>query len=499
MINIIISKTTDYVETNPSGLARIGARVRNKNAQQLHSGETNKNSKSHPKTSKLYWHDKVKKPASSAGGESPHYGIQLAHDRRRMRFSLDSGNKDVAAAKAAQIWTMLATHGWQETLAKFKPNTATTTKAQAATVGALIEAATRLSSARPESMEAYAKAMRRITAGVMGLDSGKKYDFKRGSEEWRAKVDATPLEKLTPARVLAWKNAFLKAATTPDKRNHASVTVNSLMRNSKALLSKRIAPFIAQEIELPTQLWFQGITSEEEPSLRYRSKIDAGTIIAAARKELADEKPETFKLLLLTLVCGLRRSEADSLLWEQVDFDRKVISIRDTDFKRLKSKDSGGDIGMDDELVAMLRGYHTNASGPFILETPKRARKEITEHKSHGYRCDATHKALIEWLREKGVPKQRPLHTLRKEIGSIIASRDGIFKASRYLRHSDIRITSRLYADTKVPVCAGLGAMLASTAGNVESGDFKGPAQSKEAKTSKAKGQRNIIKSIARA
>ncbi|HYF34186.1 MAG TPA: hypothetical protein VD994_02760, partial [Prosthecobacter sp.] len=63
-----------------------------------------------------------------------------------------------------------------------------------------------------------------------------------------------------------------------------------------------------------------------------------------------------------------------------------------------------------------------------------------------------------------GVPGHRPIHTLRKEIGSVIASRDGIFKASRYLRHSDIRITSSLYADTKTPVAAGLGALLVSAA-----------------------------------
>ncbi len=43
----------------------------------------------------------------------------------------------------------------------------------------------------------------------------------------------------------------------------------------------------------------------------------------------------------------------------------------------------------------------------------------------------------------------KPLPTLRKEIGGIIASEHGIFEASRYLRHSDIRITSAIYADKK--------------------------------------------------
>ena len=100
----------------------------------------------------------------------------------------------------------------------------------------------------------------------------------------------------------------------------------------------------------------------------------------------------------------------------------------------------------------------------------------ITKLKARGYRCEATQKVLIHWLRKNGVPGLRPIHTMRKEIGSIIASRDGIFKASRYLRHSDIGITSKLYADVKTPVSAGLGALLTARPANVVEADFK-PAE----------------------
>ena len=412
---------------------------------------------SYPRGDVRHWERRVKKDASK------HFFVQIAHQGQRHRFTWKETNAEAVAPLALAIYRKIVVNGWDAALADHKPDLV---KAKSTTVkvGKFIEAATRLSSARRETQDAYAKALRRITAGVMGMDNGRKYDFKRGSAEWRDKVDDTPLDKLTPAAVLAWKNSFLKSSRTPEERGHAAVTVNSLLRNSKALMSKKIAPFLKQEITLPPQLWFEGITTEEEPSLRYRSKIDAATIIAAARAELADPEPEAFKLLLLTLVCGLRRSEADALLWDQVDLERSVISLHDTEFKRLKSKDSGGDIGLDAELVALLRGYLARAKGQFVLETPKKSRVEITEHKSRGYRCDATHRVLLDWLRKHKVPGKRPMHVLRKEIGSIIASRDGIFKASRYLRHSDIRITSRLYADTKTPVCAGLGAMLATAA-----------------------------------
>jgi integrase len=343
---------------------------------------------------------------------------------------------------------------------------------ESATVGALIECATRLSSARAESLETYAKALRRIAVGVLDLGHEGKFDAKKGAREWRRNVDTMPLEALSPAAVLAWKNRFLRSAPTPEARNSAAVTVNSLLRNSRALVSRKLRPFIESEIKLPSPLWFEGVPMEKEPSLRYHSQIDAGTILRAANDELALFRPEAFKLLLLTLVFGLRRSEADALLWEQINLDEETLDVRDTAHKALKSADSAGRIGLDSEVVALLRVFKQQPGrGAFVLETPPRAKFDHAGRQSRTYRCDSTHLALIEWLRSKGVPGRRPIHTLRKEIGSVIASREGIFAASRYLRHSDIRITSRLYADTKVLVRSGLGRLLDHQAGTADKPD----------------------------
>lgn len=415
-----------------------------------------------PKSDARYWNKRLfRAPYTRDGekGQTSDWCIRFALRGRREVFNTGSANAEVAARKALAIYKRLVGAGWEVAIAEFKPK-ATPNLKKAATVGTLIEAATRLSSARPESLDAYAKALRRIAAAVVGLENGRKYDFKRGSKEWRALVDKTPLDRLTPAAVLAWKNAFLKAADGPEGRNAAAVTVNSLLRNSKALVSKKIRTFLESEITLPTPLWFEGVPHEKEPLLRYRSRIDAGTILAAARTDLADDQPEVFKALLLTLVCGLRRSEADSLIWAQIDLNTGTLDMRDTEHKALKSKDSAGEIGLDDELVVLLKAHKDLASGVFVLETPRGARTPHKTHKSRTYRCDATHLALLKWLRSKGVPGRRPIHALRKEIGSIISSREGIFAASRFLRHSDIRITSKLYADAKKPVSAGLGAML---------------------------------------
>lgn len=402
------------------------------------------------------------------------YSIQFYFSGRRVQFQLHTAIKSEAANKAAAIYRDIIGKGWEGALQIHKPNALPKVETlPPATVGSLIAASKRLSSARTESMEAYAKALRRIAAGVFEITDGKKFDaFKGGRTAWLEIIDARLLAELTPAAVLAWRNRFMNTSHTREARGRAAVTVNSLLRNSKALLSKKVRPFIEQEMQLPSPLFFEGISAESEPSLRYRSKIDAEAILKAAQSELAAQDTEAFKLLLLTLVCGLRRSEADTLMWSQFDFGKRVLVIEDTAHKRLKSKDSAGDIDLEPELCALFQGYMARAECQFVLEPSKRIRiTNVQKRESRGYRCEPTHQRLLTWLRLQGVSGIRPIHTLRKEIGAVIASRDGIWKASRYLRHSDIRITSKLYADKKVPVTSGLGGFLSQAATDIFAAD----------------------------
>ena len=49
---------------------------------------------------------------------------------------------------------------------------------------------------------------------------------------------------------------------------------------------------------------------------------------------------------------------------------------------------------------------------------------------------------------------------MRKEAGAMVATRQGIYAASRFLRHSDIQVTAMHYADHKERVTVDLGAWL---------------------------------------
>ncbi len=413
------------------------------------------------KTDVRYWKPRLFKNSYTGGqgsGQTLNWCVRMARSGRRETFNLETPNVDIAAKKAQQIYLSLIAKGWEETIVAFKPKSVAAPPVTA-TVGALIDAFTRLTNCRSESIDTYAKALRRIAAGVFNIPDGKKFDaFNGGRKEWLKKVDAIHLAELIPSKVVEWKNDQMKSAKTREAKGRVAVTVNSLVRNAKALLSKKVRSFIEKELVLPSPLFFDGVTSEPEPSLRYRSMFDGKEVLKAGQLELLSVDPEAFKLLLLTLVCGLRRSEADSLMWNQFNFEKRVLSIADNEHKALKSKDSAGDIDLDPESSEIFRKFMTAANGKFVLEAHGGGESDAAaKRKSRGYRCDSTHKFLLKWLRSKGVSGLRPMHALRKEIGSIIASRDGIWQASRYLRHSDIGITSRLYADKKHPVTAGIG------------------------------------------
>ena len=76
------------------------------------------------------------------------------------------------------------------------------------------------------------------------------------------------------------------------------------------------------------------------------------------------------------------------------------------------------------------------------------------------YRAQADFDTLTGWLRSKGVIAMKPLHELRKEFGSQLCAKYGIYAASRMLRHADIRVTAQHYLDTKERTPIGLGNLL---------------------------------------
>ena len=385
---------------------------------------------------------------------------KIQHRGRRENFSLRTSNRTAAAARAKEIFQHIVGAGWEAAIQKWKPamekNPAPT---RTATVGEFLSALKATSTVKPKTLEGYAKAFRMIVAQVADVPSGnERFDYRSGGHQrWQNAVHAINLDQITPSAVQHWKAAFLKAAgSNPLTQKTAKVSANAFIRNAKALFAPKLLRFIT-ELKLPDPLPFAGIAFEKAGSLRYRSTMQPEGLLLAAQNELATKHPEQFKIFVLALLAGLRRNEIDKLLWRSLDFRRGVVRVEATEYFQPKSEDSAGDVEVDPEVLQILRTYQPTAKGPFVINSRNAARPDAT---FNHYRATKEFESLNVWLRSKGVVGRAPLHVLRKEFGSLMTEKFGIYAASRALRHSRLEVTSAYYTDSKSRKTLGLGSLL---------------------------------------
>lgn len=407
---------------------------------------------------------------------------------RRESFPLRTSNKEAAAAKAARIYGDVVAMGWDEALMKHKPECHKPERP--ATIGEWAQGVKETAGLRLSTFTTYLQSLRQIASEIEDIgdqpaldDSGKpmkdrkgrpvlrsRFDYRSGGREaWTAKVDALHLSVLTDAAVQRWKLRYIeKAGASPEARRRAENSAATLLRCARSLFSAKARKFASKELLLPDPLPFVGVELPKRGSTAYQSKVDAEKLIGAARAEL---EGEPFKIFALGLLCGLRKREIDLLTWAQVDFDKSLIRVERTEFFTPKSEDSVGEVDLDSELLALLRGWKVQGKGAFVVQSSRQPRHEASRV---NYRCEPHFDTLYTWLRKQGVTARKPLHELRKELGALLASTQGIFAAQSVLRHAQISTTAAYYTDKKRRITAGLGSLLAGPAENVIEGEFSG-------------------------
>jgi len=410
----------------------------------------------HGKSDVRYWLRSVFRPSYTRRGKRyqvADWAAKVQHGGRRETISLGTTNKAAAAAKARDLYLLLQSRGWDETLAKFRPRSQRW-NTTSSTVGEFIQQVEAIWSGNQKTLGDYVRAFRKIVSDIFRIDLGRsKFDYRTGGRDiWVQKVNAVMLRHITPNHIQKWKVAFLaRAGNNPVKRRAASVSVNSLLRQAKSLFSPGILKFVT--IDIPSSP-FDGVAFEPRRSMRYQSSFDVETIIRTAQTELPAEQ---LKVFLLAIMAGLRRNEIDKLQWSAFNWQKGTILISATEFFSPKSEDSTGVVEVDPEAMELFRGSYQQSSGDFVIESSVPPRPRISY--SH-YRCERIFAALNKWLRSQGIKGNRPLHTLRKEYGSQVCAKHGIYAASRALRHGDIAITSQHYLDKRQSAMPGLGGFL---------------------------------------
>ena len=353
---------------------------------------------------------------------------------------------------ALKFYLKLRALGWDETLRWWKGDLSDAKKSDV-TVGEYVEAVAAKSLIHSKTLGSYSAALRKIASDIQGFSNGK-----RSRSTWRTQVDAIKLATLTSEKIEAWRADFIKrGSVNPIKEKSARISANSYIGCARSLFGADVILRVKDIIEIPNPIPFAGVKVERVRVARYRSSFDMATLLESARDELAVDRPEQYKVFLLASMAGLRRNEIDKLPWSAFRWNEGLIRIEATEFFRPKSHESAGDVVVDPGLIEIFRGYHAQRKGDFVIESERAPDNgKPFEH----YRCHRVFVELLAWLRSKGVVSRTPLHSLRKEYGSQINLRYGLFAASSMLRHADIAVTAAHYVENKQRSVLGFGHLL---------------------------------------
>src|SRR5260221_7178882 len=427
-----------------------------------------------PKSDVRYWKQRIRLPVyTDQNGntrESPHYSVCVSFKKQRRNLSLQTGSKDQAAKAGLELWEVLRRDGWDAALAKLRPGPVVAKE----TIGQIIQALEAVLEKNPTTT-AYVRSLRYVCGEALGIKRHKakpkatieepvkqrrrrkKHPLEAGISKWGAAVDALPLAENTPAKVEQWRTAYkAERDQEMDKQRSAKVSVNSWLRSCKSLLSPDNLKKAGLQIVSP----FAEIKYEKIRPSRYVSKFSAKELFDKAERELG---PEELKALMLGLFAGLRRTEADMAIWSWFNWQKNQLEITPHKFFEGKTQDSGNAvIPMDPSIMGRFwklyeAGTNPEAGAPvangehlsdFVIESDSWAKGKVSKS-YHRTRTETVFRRLTDWLRQNGVTARRAFHELRKESGSIVNAAQGVFSASRHLRHSNIQITAGIYCDDR--------------------------------------------------
>lgn len=361
--------------------------------------------------------------------------IRLKVDGVATWINLSTANVAEAARKARDLWLSIRANGGAAALGAFRPQTVRAERC--CTVGEYIEAARDFSTARPKTLAQYEARLRSVVGAVLGAVKTPAC-FAPGSEAnlaWRAKIDGTRLDRITPEAVRAWQRREIDEAEGEVARRRRLHGTASLIRNARSLFSEAIVAGVSAKLKLPNPLPFEGVTVTQT-TRRFRTTVDPRKLYAQAGELDAD----TRCALVLLLIAGLRRGEADLLPWAHVDLQAGTITVAATEFFAPKTEESTRVVPLPRDVVEFLRELKRGAVGEFVLQGEAPSYSQTR----YEYRAKAWG-PLLEWLRANGLDGDNPLHALRKLSGSLIHGVAGLEAARRHLGHRSIATTAASY------------------------------------------------------
>ena len=219
-----------------------------------------------------------------------------------------------------------------------------------------------------------------------------------------------PLDSITARDVGAWLQALGQQGKINANRAYAALRACMESAVHNGILRDNPCRFVKKFPENPPR---QRVLPDDEQE-RLDKAID----------KLKDPFERAFFRLLRETGC--RKNEALTSRWEDLDLERGVWTIPSPKAGRPQS------MPLPQRTVLMLRGLPRKADWVFPGRTAGTHRTEV--------------KRLWGKLKISAKLESVTIHDLRRTYGLAAARKAGILAASKLLRHSDTRITAKVYA-----------------------------------------------------
>lgn len=209
------------------------------------------------------------------------------------------------------------------------------------------------------------------------------------------------------------------------------------LRRVRSIFNKKFLYWLEYEEGLSTSVFshFVAYTPKSTVIKSFRVSDTEVEHIYKKGRELQHTHPEFFKIFILASSAGLRRSEILRLKWQDLwTFDgRNYVVLHETkagEEQRVNIPASTYDALMEVKGDYLGTDYIIQASNrPKLLD-----------------------RDFVGFLRSDfGITSDKPLHFLRKCLGAMLASKHGIYVASKTLRHASVTTTEKYYADLVAP------------------------------------------------
>lgn len=134
-------------------------------------------------------------------------------------------------------------------------------------------------------------------------------------------------------------------------------------------------------------------------------------------------------IVLMALGIGMRISEINASIpaWFSKQSENVTVHIKEEAFFTPKAGEDGV-VPISSELYELLLKFRGDSDSIWFVP--------FRDEDYDAGRLRKRFEAVNRWLHEKGFNKRNPLHSLRKECGSIIAKKCGILEASKVLRNT---------------------------------------------------------------